>query len=134
MIKKIFATLFFLSLLSNSSVPVLSWAKTKPLKIGVLAVREPELCLKRWTPLGGYLSEHVAGQTFVIELLEYSRIIDSVKNREADFILTNPSTYIELEHSYGANRIVTLKKLCGDHSCTTYAGVIIRKKIGRAHV
>ena len=125
--KKIFIILLFVSLLFGASPPGLVRAEDNPLKIGVLATRGQELCRERWAPLAEYLSNRISDKTFVIVALGYNRIIDSVKNEKIDFVLTNSSFYVELEHSYGVNRIATLKNGCIYGVCTRYGGVVFRK-------
>jgi len=80
-------------------------------KIGVLAKRGAEQCLQKWTPTAEYLSARIPDKTFVIIPLGYEQIYSSVERGEVDFILSNSSFYVELEHRYGANRIATLKNL-----------------------
>ena len=125
--KKIFIILLFVSLLFGALPPGLIRAEDNPLKIGVLAKRGHELCREEWAPLAEYLSNRISDKTFIIVPLGYNQILDSVKNGKVDFVLTNPSSYIELEHSYGANRIATLKNACVEGVCTRYGGVIFRK-------
>jgi phosphate/phosphite/phosphonate ABC transporter binding protein len=125
--KKIFIILLFVSLLFGASPPGLVRAEDNPLKIGVLAKRGHELCQEEWDPLAEYLSNRISDKTFIIVPLGYNQILDSVKNGKIDFVLTNPSSYIELEHFYGANRIATLKNACVEGVCTRYGGVIFRK-------
>ena len=81
-----------------------------PHKIGVLAIRGKEQCLKSWSATADYLSKSIPGHNFVIIPLSHTEINASVEKGEVDFILTNSSSYVELEHLYGANRIATLKE------------------------
>ncbi len=86
-------------------------ATDKLVKIGVLAVRGAEQCLKSWSPTADYLTRQIPGYTFVIFPLAHDRITPSVQNAEVDFILTNSSFYVELEQGYDVNRIATLKEM-----------------------
>ena len=116
----LFFMVFWLSLLTAFNAR----ADNITLKIGVLAKRGYEQCLMKWTPTAQYLSEKISGRQFIIIPLDYNQIMDSVKNKEVDFILTNSSSYVKLEFLCGANRIATLKNNCSGNICRTYSGVI----------
>jgi signal transduction histidine kinase/CheY-like chemotaxis protein len=95
-------------------------------KIGVLSTRGNDHCIEEWNPTAEYLSDHIAGSTFEIVPLTYSEINSAVEKEEIDFVLANPSFYVEIEQLFGANRIATLKHRCtgGNSHCTTYGGVV----------
>ena len=125
LIKKTAGAAFFLLLILLKTE--VSWAEEIPVNIGVLAVRGPERCMEEWSPTAEYLSSKIPGRTFVIIPLDYEQIYSSVEKREVDFILTNSSFYVELEHWYGANRIATLKNKRVGGSYTTFGGAIFCK-------
>ncbi len=102
-------------------------AAEKPVKIGVLAVRGGEQCLKNWSPTADYLTSRIPGYAFVIVPLTHDRITPSVINGEVDFILSNSSYYVELEQGYGVNRIVTLKEMRLGRVYSHYGGVIFTR-------
>ena len=126
-LKIIFIILFIISLFINAIIAPDSLAGDNVLKIGVLAKRGSVRCLDEWSPTADYLTEHVPGKMFIIVPLDYNQIIDFVKKGKVDFILTNPSSYVEIEYQYGANRIATLKNHCYECDCTEYGGVIFRR-------
>ena len=97
-------------------------------KIGVLAIRGKEQCLKSWTPTADYLSKRIPGHRFVIVPLEHTRINSTVEKGEVDFILTNSSSYVELEYLYGANRIATLKEMRLGRVYSKYGSVIFCRR------
>lgn len=97
-------------------------------KIGVLAKMGVEACMEQWHPTAEYLEAHIDGLAFEIVPLAYDRIYAAVKSEAVDFILANPSFYVELERWYGANRIATLKNQCSMGVCKTYGGVIFWPK------
>ncbi len=100
---------------------------TPAIKIGVLAKRSPEICMKKWGPTAEYLSKRIPGNTFVIVPIAFEMIYAFVENGKVDFILANSSFYVELEHWYNANRIATLKNLSTEGAYTEFAGVIFCK-------
>lgn len=79
------------------------------IRIGVLANRGNEKCRLMWDPTAGYLSNKLPGYSFKIVPLSFEGISAAVKNEEVDFLLTNPSIYVDLEVQYGISRIATLK-------------------------
>ncbi|MFH1981960.1 MAG: response regulator [Pseudomonadota bacterium] len=110
-------------------VAVVMWsasalASAPPVAIGVLAKRGLPQCLDEWTPTARYLTERIPGAAFTIIPIAYADIYEKVRTGGLDFILTNPSFYVELERWYGVNRIATLKGRCVTGVCKTYGGVI----------
>ena len=104
-----------------------AWCNTTVVKIGVLAKRGPEVCLKKWGPTAEYLSKRIPDKKFVIVPIDFEKIYSFVEKGKVDFILANSSFYVELEHWYGANRIATLKNLRTEGAYTEFAGVILCK-------
>lgn len=102
-------------------------AADNQVKIGVLAKRGPERCLERWSPLAAYLSAKIPGKAFVIVPTDFDQIYSFVEKGEVDFILANPSFYVELERWYGASRIVTLRNRRLGGVYTEFAGVVFCK-------
>lgn len=93
-------------------------------KIGVLAKRGPERCLEKWTPTTRYLSDNIPGNTFEIVPLGFKEINPTVERGDVDFVLVNPSMYVEVETYYGASRIATLKNRRTAGVYTVFGGVI----------
>ncbi len=102
-------------------------ANDDQVKIGILAKRGCERCVKKWTPTAEYLTSKIPDRTFVITPLDYDEIYSSVERGEIDFILANSSYYVEMEKWYGINRIATLKNLVLGEACPMYEGVIFCK-------
>lgn len=98
-----------------------------PARIGVLAKRGPERCLEKWGPTAEYLTAEISGYSFVIKPLAHDEVGPAVQRGEVEFILTSPSSYVELERLYNVSRIVTLKNLHLGKAYTVYAAVIFRK-------
>jgi ABC-type phosphate/phosphonate transport system substrate-binding protein len=99
-------------------------ATDSKVKIGVLAKRGVEQCLAQWSPTADYLTDALPGKKFKIVPIDFYHINRMVEKGSVDFILANPSIYVELEVIYGINRIATLKnkRLAGIH--TSFAGVV----------
>jgi len=116
--------IFLFTLLITGLITGVSSGQENPVKIGVLAIRGAKQCLEKWSPTAQYLSARIPDRTFVIIPLDHKQIYPFVEKGKVDFILANPSFYVELEHLYRTNRIATLKNLCLDSFYTKYWGVI----------
>ena len=115
-----FFTLFLVVLMFSGN----SWSKDTPVKIGVLAPRGVKQCLEKWSPTAQYLKYELPDKNFAIVPLDFEQIFTFVEKREIDFILANPSFYVELESLHGANRIATLKNKYRGKVVTKYGGLI----------
>ena len=82
-------------------------AEQQYVRIGVLALRGKDTCLKLWEPTAAFLTSNIPEYKFKIVPLAYSEIIDSVRNRKVDFILVNSSIYVTLEMEYNVSRIAS---------------------------
>ncbi|MCK5005279.1 MAG: PhnD/SsuA/transferrin family substrate-binding protein, partial [Candidatus Aminicenantes bacterium] len=115
--------MFFLLLIVPSV-----YSQGKEVKIGVLALRGAEESMGRWTPTAEYLSKQIPEYTFVIVPLDFEQIFEAVKNGEVDFVLENPSIYVELEFHYGIDRIATLNVLSQGKGTNQFGGIIFTHK------
>jgi len=104
-----------------------SFADNTPVKIGVLAKRGIVRCLEKWSPTADYLTDKIPGRNFVIVPVDSEGILSFVEYGIVDFVLTDPSIYVELETQYGVNRISTFKNLSSDGVNTKYGGTIFCK-------
>ena len=95
-----------------------------PVSIGVLAKRGPQRALAQWGPTADYLTENIPGYSFAIVPLDFKEINRAVEERRVNFVLANPAIYVELEHLYGVNRIVTMVNLRHYDPYTVFGGVI----------
>ncbi|WP_289021114.1 PhnD/SsuA/transferrin family substrate-binding protein [Desulfobacter postgatei] len=104
--------------------PTSSFAGKNLIKIGVLAKRGKDNCLKQWSPTAEYLSNVIQDYTFKIIPIDFNNIDQKVKNGDVDFIFANSAIYVYLEVMHGVSRIATLKnkRLNGTH--TTFGGVV----------
>ena len=103
-----------------------SWAEQ--LKIGVLAKRGAEMAHQKWDATAVYLTNHLKDQEFIITPLDFEDIQLAVVQNRIDFLLANPSIYVEMEVKYGVSRLVTLKNKGPVEAHTAFGGVIITKK------
>jgi two-component system, sensor histidine kinase and response regulator len=122
-----FCAVVGMALLFAHAVAGEAGAENPPLKIGVLSVRGAKQCLDSWSPTADYLTRQVSGHRFVIVPLAYERIQPHVEHAEVDFILSNPATYVELEHWYQTSCIATMKERSAGGVSTKYGGVVFRR-------
>jgi len=104
-----------------------SLADDKELKIGVLAKRGKDHTLKKWNATADYLTENIPDYSFKIVPLGFEEINSNVANNSIDFILVNPSIYVDLEILYGISRLATLKNLGPGGGFTVFGGVVFVK-------
>lgn len=99
-------------------------ADAQPIRVGVLAKRGLDHCRAKWQPTAEYLSKIVTPQQFVIVPLDFASVPRAVAEKRVEFILTNSSSYVELEDQYGVDAIATLinRMHYGDHKL--FGGVI----------
>ncbi len=117
------------SLCSVSFITNTAFAENSTMKIGVLAKREPHICMEKWSLTAEYLTSIIPEKTFKIVPIDYKRIISMVEKSKVDFIIVNPLLYVELESRYGVSRIATLKnKVHGGIYTTRYGSVIFCRK------
>jgi PAS domain S-box-containing protein len=121
MIRLIIAFLFILT------VSGIIWAEGIQVKIGIgaLANRGSEKCIEQWEPTAEYLNAEIPDYSFKIVPLPYEKVFPAVERGEVDFVLINPSLYVQLEARYGISRLLTLKNLWGKDEIKLYGGVIL---------
>ena len=96
-------------------------------KIGVLAKRGAAVTLTKWGPTADYLSERIDGRRFQIVPLDFHQIHPAVEQGRVDFVLANPSFYVQLETLYGVSRIATLKNRLSGGAYEAFGGVIFTR-------
>ena len=126
-INRVWITVIFVVFLFYFAAPGVSLADDSFVKIGVLAKRGTGHCLLKWMPTAEYLSNSIPNRHFVIAPLGFDKINSAVEKGKVDFVLANPSIYVELEYLYGANRIATLKNRRLGGTYTKFGGAIFCK-------
>ncbi len=79
------------------------------IRIGVLAKRGETEARRRWEPLARYLDHALPRWRFYIIPLSFDRVRPAVRARQVDFVLVNPSLYVDLEMNYGVSAVATMK-------------------------
>lgn len=122
MTKQLFIIILFITLFFNADI--LQAQEKHTFKIGILAKRGTERCIEKWPPTADYLTNKIDGATFEIVPLSFDQIYPAVEKQQVDFILTNPSFYVDLEYRYGVNRLATFKNFVLGKVRVTLGGVI----------
>ena len=122
-------SLFFLGLLFVFlRFPLSVSAQAGTVRIGVLAYRGAASARETWRATADYLSQKVPGYRFEIVPLDFRQIGPAVAHGTVDFLITNPSIYVEFESRYGTTRIATLKNLGpGGRQVDVFGGVIFTR-------
>lgn len=100
---------------------------SEPLKIGVLAKRGSDVAHQKWDATADYLSQNLKDHEFIIKPLSFDEVQAAVTQQKIDFLLANPSVYIEMEVQYGISRIATLKNIGPGGAFTHFGGVIFAR-------
>lgn len=100
------------------------------LKIGVLAKRGVAKAIQQWGPTADFLSRKIEGYKFELVPLGFEEVTPKVAGGDVDFLLVNPSIYVEMETLYGVSRLSTLRNLGPDgRALTIFGGVILTKAV-----
>ena len=86
-------------------------AFAKDIQIGVLAFSGKDYALNSWQPTVDYLNKEITEHQFSLVAVEPSNIEQLeqlVKQRQIDFVITQPVTFIELQVKYSASSVLTL--------------------------
>lgn len=97
------------------------------IKIGVLAKRGAAATMKKWGPMGQYLTEQI-GEKVIIMPLKFTAIEPMVKDGKIDFLLANSAFFVEMEKKYNAKAVATLINSRGGKALDTFGGVILVKQ------
>jgi signal transduction histidine kinase/DNA-binding response OmpR family regulator len=95
--------------------------------IGVLAKDGAEACMEQWGSTADYLDLNVPGFDFTIVPLSFEEVNESVGTEKVDFVLVNPSMYIELKVKYGVSRLVTMENTIFYRDYLRFGGVIFTR-------
>lgn len=95
--------------------------------IGFLAAQGIDEADDRWSETIVYLNNAIGDHTFDLVLLEFDEVNDAVTNNEVDFVVVNPSMYVELVVNNGVRSIITMNKTNVDVASTSFGSVIFTK-------
>jgi len=99
----------------------------KEIKIGVLALRGADKAMAMWGPTADYLSSVIDGYRFTITPLNNDSMIEAVRSKAVEFVLSNPASYAGLEKEFGVTRLATLKNRRLDGVYTQFGALIFTR-------
>lgn len=94
-------------------------------KVAVRAHHGVEHAFKRWQPTVDKLNKQLPQHNFtLVPIISLKEITQRASRSEFDFVLTNPSSYVEIEQMYGAKSMVTLNNKRGNSAQSRFGSVI----------
>lgn len=115
----IFLPMFFFS----------SFASADTIKIGLRAHSGIEKSMQQWKQTADYLSKKIPEHKFVmVPFVGLTQLMEEAEANQFDFVLTNPSSYVEMELRFGATAIVTLKNKRQGKPYTKFGAVIFTRR------
>ncbi len=93
--------------------------------IGVLAPAGEAKAIKMWQPTIDYLQQEIPQHSFKVLPATKPQLSEYVARQEIDFFLTNTGHYVELEATYGATRILTLKRIWQGQTYSQWGSTIV---------
>ncbi|MCK4743447.1 MAG: PhnD/SsuA/transferrin family substrate-binding protein [Sulfuriflexus sp.] len=103
--------------------PILTYADT--IKIGLRAHNGVSKGLLQWQATANYLSKAIPQHEFLfIPVVGLDELMQAAARNEFDFILTNPSSFVEMKVRFGVSALVTLKNKRQGKPYTQFGSVI----------
>jgi diguanylate cyclase (GGDEF)-like protein len=85
------------------------------------------MTLKQWQPLAREFERVLPGYSVKIFPMPLAELDRAAKNKQLDFVLTNPEHYIILKNNFVLNAVATLVNIESGHPITQFAGVIFTR-------
>ena len=115
----IFLPMFFFSTFTSADT----------IKIGLRAHHGIEKSMRQWELTADYLSEKIPEHKFeMIPLIGLGDLMKEAEKNKFDFVLTNPSSYVEMELNLGASAILTLRNKRQGKPYTKFGAVIFTRR------
>ena len=99
------------------------------IKIGLRAHHGLEQSMRLWEKTADYLSEQIPEHKFImVPFVGLTELMQEAEQNHFDFVLTNPSSYVEMELRFGASAILTLRNKRLGKPYSEFGGVIFTRK------
>ena len=106
-----------------------SFTYADTIKIGLRAHHGVEKSMRQWQKTADYLSQKIPEHRFVmVPYVSLSGLMKEATDNKFDFVLTNPSSYVEMELNLGASAIITLRNERQGNPYTSFGSVIFTHK------
>ncbi len=113
--------LFFVFLFSSA------YAQQK-IEIGVRAINGKAKALEKWSATADHLTLKIPNYQFeIVPIVLFKDMQKAVENKQLDFVLTNPSAYINLQEKYGVYPIATLLNGRMGNGLCKFGGVVFTR-------
>lgn len=99
----------------------------KTLTIGVLNNRGDDVSLHVWQESANYLTKMLPAYHFKLTPLSSTELQQGLKDHTVDFVITNPTQYAQLEHTYTISRIATLGMYYDGNYYPRYGSVLFTR-------
>ncbi len=97
-------------------------------RIGIQAYRPKPQVQAQWAPLAPALNKAIPGYQFVVEAYTVDELATKVAARQIDFILTNPSQFVQMAHQSGlSSPLASLNNLKHGKPVSSFGGVIFTR-------
>ena len=104
------------------------WASQERVIVGVLSFRPEAVARAQWSPLTDYLNRTVTEAHFELQVFEYSRLQEAVRQQTVDVLVTQPGEYVRMVHENGlSSPLVTLIGLENGQPVRAMGGVILTR-------
>ncbi len=104
-------------------------AREEQITLAVLAFRPQAEMRQQWQPLADYLTAHLPGQRVRLLALNVPEMEEAISHHAIDFLLTNPSHYIQIRQVHGIGTLMaTLESRKDNLSLSAFGGVIFALK------
>ena len=106
-----------------------SFTYADTIKIGLRAHHGVEKSMRQWKKTADYLSQKIPEHRFVmVPYVSIPSLMKEATDNKFDFVLTNPSSYVEMESNLGASVILTLRNKRQNKPYSTFGSVIFTRK------
>ena len=97
------------------------------IRIGVLMDQSSEVTIESWSATAEFLENEILDHTFVIVPLEFDEVNQKVNDEVVDFVIINPSIYVDLVMKNDVSSILTMNNRNLDTQLTSYGAVIFTR-------
>jgi diguanylate cyclase (GGDEF)-like protein/PAS domain S-box-containing protein len=97
-------------------------------RLGVLAIQSKADTSAQWVPTAQALSRRLPGYRFEVLALNYEELNIAVKEKQVDFVLTNPERYVVLRNVFFLRPIVTINMSLEGRVFNQFGSVIFTRQ------
>ena len=99
------------------------------IRIGLRAHHGIEKSMQQWKQTADYLSEKIPEHKFImVPLVELKELMREAEQEQFDFVLTNPSSFVEMESRFGVSPLLTLRNKRQGKPYAKFGSVIFTRK------